>query len=506
MARVGKEGETRPGRAVAWLLALALALPTASLAWQLAGALSRARLQATVTAPHAWRTAWAGLRQAARDGLPGAAHLLPRVARLKHRWQISSNPLVLYGRDDWLFYNDRASWGSMTHSRPFTAAQLQAWRTALVNQHAWLRDQGVAFVFSVPPDKHSVYGQHLRVRPTPVGPSRRAQLLAALADTEVPVADVLPLLLAQRDAWQLYHRTDTHWNDLGAYWGYRGLLQQLQPQGLALQPAAWDDFEIVNGPAVGLDLVHMLGLTGQPLERPWSLHPRQPRRAAIDRAAAGPDPASPALGASGTTTYWHSTCDLPEPRGLLMFRDSFGDGLIPLLAEHFTTGLYVSSTNFDASLVQKLQPRAVILQLVERTLQDLPPPPERPLPVGAEAVLYGDGFFAQEQVGPAVFRWMGPKGELQVQAPARASALLIEVDGPDLQILQDGVPVPCRPVAGTRRQRRCPLPAASGPATGAWRQLQLHAADSFVPFERSHGREPDGRRLAVKIYAVRSAP
>jgi alginate O-acetyltransferase complex protein AlgJ len=55
----------------------------------------------------------------------------------------------------------------------------------------------------------------------------------------------------------------------------------------------------------------------------------------------------------------------------LVYRDSMAIPLIPMLAENFSRTTFVTSTQIDPELVERLRPDIVIEELVERTLPGL---------------------------------------------------------------------------------------------------------------------------------------
>ncbi len=171
--------------------------------------------------------------------------------------------------------------------------------------------------------------------------SRAEQLLDHLrAHSTVRVADLRPPVVSARDAGRLFHVTDTHWNDLGAFVAYREVIEQLgNPGG---PPATFDDFDRQQVMRPGLDLARMLGLKSVLEEEDLRLEPRTPRRARVIEPAR----ASRALMDARVVTEQPGT----RPRAVI-FRDSFGSAMIPFLSEHFSRAVYVWQNDFDPALV-----------------------------------------------------------------------------------------------------------------------------------------------------------
>jgi hypothetical protein len=136
---------------------------------------------------------------------------------------ISPSPAVIKGRDGWLYYADDDALEDYESATPMSEAELRGWANTLVSTRDVLRAHGIAYLFVLAPDKHVIYPEHLpesihRVRPT----YRMDELLAYLRQhTDLSVLDLRPALIARKQVEQVYFRTDTHWNDAGAFAGYR---------------------------------------------------------------------------------------------------------------------------------------------------------------------------------------------------------------------------------------------------------------------------------------------
>src|SRR4029077_10039045 len=104
------------------------------------------------------------------------------------------------------------------------------------------------------------------------------QLIAHLAaHSTVPVLDLRPALQQAKPSERLYHRTDTHWNDRGAYVAYAAILSSLTDALPALRPVSLDAFETRHLRRDGLDLARTMGLSEVRAKDALVLVPRGPR-------------------------------------------------------------------------------------------------------------------------------------------------------------------------------------------------------------------------------------
>jgi hypothetical protein len=279
----------------------------------------------------------------------------------------SPSPVVVKGRDGWLFYWDDGAPEDYTNANPFTRDELEAWQRTLEGARDWLAARGIAYLFVIAPDKHVIYPEYMPVSIRPVrGESRIDQLVAHLgAHSTVDVLDLRPALLGAKAGERIYQRTDTHWNDRGAFVAYRQILQRLAPSLPGARPMDRSMFEAREVHSSGLDLAGMLGLTDSLREEDLRLVRRDPAAARVVEPL-NPDP----HGIEGRMATELRGGSLPRA---VVFRDSFGSALIPFLSEHFSRTLYLWQPNFDPEAILEEHPAAVIQEWAGRHLHTLGP-------------------------------------------------------------------------------------------------------------------------------------
>ncbi|MEI8315703.1 MAG: hypothetical protein WCG79_09665 [Verrucomicrobiota bacterium] len=264
---------------------------------------------------------------------------------------MSPSDKVLSGCDGWLYYADDSSMEDYRSLTPFKVAEMEKWRQVLEARQDWLAKRGAKLVVVFACDKYVIYPEFLPAayRRTDV-PYRVDELTEYLAKNSklTVVALKQPLVAAKSD--RLYHRTDTHWNDRGAYIGYREILSAIGQQPLAYAP--------VEKQTEGWDLARMMGLNDIISEEDRQLQLREPRRAKIveiDRE----DP---------TWNVGRVALEIADQRlpKLVMFRDSFGSALVPFLAEHFRRSLFLWQYDFDLAIIEKEKPDVVIWETTSR--------------------------------------------------------------------------------------------------------------------------------------------
>jgi alginate O-acetyltransferase complex protein AlgJ len=282
---------------------------------------------------------------------------------------VSPSAAVVAGRGGWFFYGEDKSVEDYAEVEPMTAAALANWRTAILRARAWLRARGIAYVFTIAPDKHVIYGEEMPSTLARVGDRSRAdQLFTALQDTGLAV-DVRPAVFDAKSRERVYQQTDTHWNDRGALPAYQQIITAVRAR-VPRTPPAWmrSDFDPVDRTIEGLDLAGMMGLTRVLREVDLTLVPTRARRArVIEPAGAQPTDEEGRL---------VTVIDDPSLPRAVIFRDSFVSPLVPFLSEHFSRAVYLWQNDFDAGVVETEHPDVVIQEIVGRHLYNFIPSPE----------------------------------------------------------------------------------------------------------------------------------
>jgi hypothetical protein len=330
---------------------------------------------------------WPDLRWDARTlgAWPGAAaryfedHFAWRATLV--RWQAivrlewlhaSPSPDVFVGRDGWLFYATDGALDDFASARPFSQEDLEVWRQTLQHTQDWLQRHDAAYVFVLAPDKHAVYPEFMPAGVRRIGAETRTDVLVRyLRDhSTVRVLDLRTALADAKDAERLYHRTDTHWNDRGAFVAYQRIMTAVadaSPAGLrkALTPSPREAFVASEMREPGMDLAGMLGLTSRLHEDDLRLSAlAAPQWRIVEPTRPEPHGIEPRL----VTEHQDRT----RPSALVL-RDSFGSALIPFLSPHFRRAIYLWQYNLEPALILDERPEVVVQEVVGRRLTTLLP-------------------------------------------------------------------------------------------------------------------------------------
>jgi alginate O-acetyltransferase complex protein AlgJ len=281
----------------------------------------------------------------------------------------SPSAAVIEGQAGWFFYGDDKSVEDYVNIEPMTEQAVANWRAAVLRARDWLHARGIAYVFTIAPDKHVIYGDEMPSTLARIGGLSRAdQVFTALQDTGLAV-DVRGAELDAKTRERVFQQTDTHWNDRGALIAYQQIIGAVRAR-VPHTPPAWTrvDFVAEERTVEGLDLAGMMGLTRVLREIDMRLVPRRSRRARVVEPA----------GAKPTDEEGRLVTEIDDPAlpRAVIFRDSFTSRLVPFLSEHFSRAVYLWQNDFDANIVSEEHPDVVIQEIVGRHLYNFIPSPE----------------------------------------------------------------------------------------------------------------------------------
>jgi hypothetical protein len=287
-------------------------------------------------------------------------------------FSLSKTEGVIVGKERWLFYARGLVVEDTLGRKPFSVRELEAWREVLTERRDWLARRGIRYLFVIPPDKHTIYPEHLPAwlagnsRP----PHRLDQFVAYMkVHGDLPILDLRPALLEAKRTAPVYLQTDTHWNVMGAFVAYQGMVRMLEMGGLPVQPIPLSSFSQSTGAGTPGDLAQMLGLQNIIAEsNAVVLTPRFPW--AFPQRRAEPGMKAKRWRPDTEPVVWEN------PRGsgaLLLFRDSFAALLMPFLAQHFHRVVSVWQYNWDREFIELEKPDVVIDEMLERSLISLNP-------------------------------------------------------------------------------------------------------------------------------------
>ena len=304
----------------------------------------------------------------------GFRSYLVRLNSFLHLTTFNTSPTrrVIIGEQGWLWYDDPRDGVNLKDfygGTNFNAEELKRIKDNILHMHKELQKIKIHFLLVVAPNKHTIYPEYLpaNIQQLRGRITRLDQVTQVLNNSGVDFIDLRSKLLTEKErtTYPLYYRTDTHWNNIGAFFGYEQIITRLRSTYPGIKQLSRDDFSIVAEENRGTgDLAGFLNMSGLLDDTNITLTPRVKFSAAML-------PSNQASKEGNVTVR----CQIPNSHlpTLIMFRDSFADSLIPFLSESFSKSIYLNRVyekQIDLSVIAREKPAIVILEIVERALND----------------------------------------------------------------------------------------------------------------------------------------
>lgn len=298
------------------------------------------------------------------DRLPFRNNMITLNNEIDHYvFNRSANTVVIKGKEDWFFYNPGGREDTIADYQGtdlLSEEELRQIADNCVRQRDILAAQGREFVIFIAPNKERIYPEYM---PDFYGePAERhaaGQICDYLkANTDLHVVYPYDELMQAKARVEenIYYRTDTHWNYIGAYAGTSALLREL---GIGM-PAVDDPAVSIRdeGPTSG-DLAEMLNMSKQlyGTDREYALRGYD-EHACRKEKGNGRD----------LTRYRASGAD---PRSLYLVRDSFGTHMLPYIGSQFAESTMRRGQKAAGKDIAAYDPDIVVLETVERRVRKL---------------------------------------------------------------------------------------------------------------------------------------
>lgn len=144
---------------------------------------------------------------------------------------------VIEGKDDWYFYRLEGSVDNFANRYVLSEKTMKKWLDKLVYFNSWCEKNGIRFYYYIAPDKNRVYGEYFTFA-TKVRPDSESKIARWVdyirKNSNLKVIYPLEELNRRKSEGLLYYKNNTHWNHLGAYYGYRVLAETIKKDFPAL--------------------------------------------------------------------------------------------------------------------------------------------------------------------------------------------------------------------------------------------------------------------------------
>ncbi len=264
---------------------------------------------------------------------------------------------VIYADDGWVLYKgeDNNIIQDFQGTNLFSLTQLESLRQNLGTFRDTLSSHGTEFIIFIAPNREQVYSDKMPSSYGPLTSYTRAQqvcdYLTSAGFRVVYPIDELKEAVEDYPGLDFYYRTDTHWDELGAYVGAKALMAEL-----GIEMPSIDELSIVPMPHESQDISNLIGqkLTDT----------RYDVAGYADR---------------GIDTYedidlfiHHTTKEGMDDRKVLLAGDSFLLALYPYVSQEFSDVTACNDKTLDIpGLMESVEPNIYIYEVIERFLDTM---------------------------------------------------------------------------------------------------------------------------------------
>ena len=273
-------------------------------------------------------------------------------------FNISPNSSVIKGKDGWLFYNSKHneesdSLGDYQGTNKYTEGELALFAKSLNAKKEFLDERGIEFHIMIVPNKEQIYPEYM---PSNIykneGTSKTDELVAYLEEhTDVNIIYLKDEMLNYKEnlEYDIYNKTDSHWNNIGAYLGFVALMKEIDPN---FKPIPLEDLKMTAEHLEDGDLAAMLALEGELEDIEYEFEYREDIKIELTEY-------------KGKAMNRYKSIN-ENGKKLLMYRDSFTVKLAPFLNKEFEESAFVWGIPFNQAQVEREDPDIVVVQVAER--------------------------------------------------------------------------------------------------------------------------------------------
>ena len=257
---------------------------------------------------------------------------------------------VIQGKNGWLYYKDSLDdylgQDLLSDRSLFNIAHMLS-----MTQQA-LEEKGVNFLFTIAPNKNSLYGDNMPYydKLKVSGQTNRENLEDWLKMEKVAYADLYQALMEEDEV--LYHARDSHWNNKGAALAADVLMDAL---GKDHDSYEGESYTVRRDYTGDLDtMLYPLASTADD----EIYYDKETTYATVEEIQSNFDPRI-------------TTVNPVKEGSLVMYRDSFGNALLPYMADAYANAYFSRGIPYQLMDVETHSADTVIIERAERFLPEM---------------------------------------------------------------------------------------------------------------------------------------
>lgn len=267
----------------------------------------------------------------------------------------SSEDLAIVGRDDWLFL--KVTLEDYQGTNIVSSRGINNMVKTLSLMQEYVNGLGGSFVFTIAPNKNTLYPEYMPYYYKVINDESNMDLITPrLGDVGINYYDAKAAFLSQEDI--LYHTGDSHWDNRGAAMVQDGILDKAGVEHTdytELDYAVYDDFR------GDIDKILYPQAGNTEMEYDYSSY------MSYEYITKQDENAQVSIVEESTVETVNEAAD----GRLLCFRDSFGNSLLPFMANEFNYSYFSKSIPYRLDYMYQLSMNVCVVELVERNLIQL---------------------------------------------------------------------------------------------------------------------------------------
>ncbi len=259
----------------------------------------------------------------------------------------SANNNVIVGKDGWLYYGETIN--DFLRIDTLSKAEINNIANNLRIINKYCENRGADFIFFSAPNKNTLYPENMPYNYVPSDNKSNLENLTSELSKDDFFLDMKSELLGLNSPTVLYHKTDTHWNNFGAYAAHTKLMNKLKKSSCGTG----------NGWYVAHDRLGDLAAMLYPAEDAKDMQLHNDYEFTYEYTSRF----------RGLDDITITTSSVNGTGNLLMSRDSFGEAILPYMAEMFAEAEFSRAVPYNLNKINEGD--TVIIELVERNLGNL---------------------------------------------------------------------------------------------------------------------------------------
>lgn len=278
-------------------------------------------------------------------------------------WHSSPVPdKVFIGRDNWLFTVEDSLMEDFRGMRKFNVAQLEEIKNNILYRKNRLKSMGIDYYIVIAPNKQTIYPEKIPYTYSIVDVKTRwMQTRDYLNDHGINfIIDPTDSLLKIKHDEMPYFKTDLHWNNYGAFIASQILLDRVSKNHPHVSTHIMNEYKVTRETFTKGDLARMINaIYKDDVEYKFE----SPQLNGITYL---PGPTFPSY-VSTQPIILTLNNDTTKPN-VLVFKDSFGNGMTQFISEESNRAVYVWTHVFDWAIIEQEKPDIVIHEISEKLI------------------------------------------------------------------------------------------------------------------------------------------